>query len=195
MKGILPIVTVLVFAAVGGCRRGEDREPGPMVAEQPVDSDPVMAVINGLPVLQSDFVAALQSGRLGGTPEWILDEMLSFTLVLQECEAMGAGRSCSGPDPAHVRALGFLERIYPVDKVCGDISKEDFDRTFSEIMKTGRAMDPDPSNPSTRELIEGRICEARSKRIKRLWVTALRKGASVDIRSDAVRNAIDSSRR
>lgn len=189
-RTILCLLLALAVMACG-CRRGGDRGTPPPPVPRSRPADPVLAEINGLSVLQSDFLAALRSGRVGGAPELVLDEMLSFTLVLRECRAMGASETCGGSHPVHVRAMRFLEHLYPEDKVCGPISEEDFQRAFDRVAHRRPELKGDPADPETRKLVKERICGSRALQIRRQWVTALRKGAQVRIHEEAVQAAVE----
>ncbi|NOZ02087.1 MAG: hypothetical protein GXP54_09390 [Deltaproteobacteria bacterium] len=168
--GILTVVCVLLFS---GCRRSgsiEAVDAGPASVRDPGS---VVATINGLPVMRADYEAALRAGRVGGAPELVMDEMLSFTLVLNECRAMGMGDACGGPGPMYARALDFLKRLYPAEKVCGEVKDEDLDKVMAGTRKS--AKEGHLNRAAAREF----ICEARAKRIRRQWVRALRKNAVI----------------
>jgi len=150
----------------------------------------VLAEINGLTVLRSDFLASLRAGRVTGSPELVLDELLSFRLVLRECEAMGAGETCGGSDPVHVRAIRFLERLYPEADVCGSISDEDYRNGLGRLITRGSGLEGDPGEPGSRKIVKERICRSRARQVRRQWVTALRKGARVRIHEEAFRAAV-----
>jgi len=181
-----------IFIALAACRKGSGLgEPTPREPSG-VEKPRVLARVNGLPVLQPDFLAALQAGRVGGVPELVLDEMLSFTLVLNECEAMLGGAPCRGPGPVHERAIRFMERLYPAERICRDITQDDYSKAFDQVISREKGLNPDPEDRQTREVVRDRICEARARELKREWIRALRKDAVVEKNKEAIEAAVGS---
>lgn len=156
--------------------------------------DVIIARISGLPVYKSDFIQSIKSGRFGGSPELILDELLNLTLVLKECEMLGAKEICSSGSVLE-RAENFLRVLYPVSRVCGEIENEIYVQTY-EAMR-GREIDLDSrlDDLFVRIVIESRICESRAKKIRRAYVNALRQNARIEKYQHLIDEAVSDAQR
>jgi hypothetical protein len=181
MKGLLPpalLLPVLSLAVLSACSRcGTSVLPDPGSDSGPVGV--VIARVNGLPVYAADFEDALRSGRLGGSPELILDELMNLTLALHECRVLESG--CDGPGTLLARVEPFLVRLYPAADVCGPVSASDRAAMFGRLRGRRLAVEADPEDPGVRMRVESEICEARAKQLRRTYVSGLRKGARVEV--------------
>ena len=138
----------------------------------------VLAKVNGLPVCKEDYDQEIAVGRLGGSPRLVLDELLSLTLVLYECERLAGPGFCEGPEPMHVRAERFLRAMFPPHLVCGRVSRAEYLQAYERLALAGR-VEPNPDDPVVRMKVENFVCEAKAKRARRRYVRSLRRTAHV----------------
>lgn len=150
---------------------------------------PAVAHVNGLPVFQADYVAALQSGRLGGSPELVLDELINLTLVLHECEVLEGHTACSGPGTVLDRARAFLDRLFPPVLVCNDFNDIDYAMVYERLAGRRFPKEADPFAPEIRLSVESELCRAKIMKVQRSYVQALRKDARVVIDRNALEAA------
>lgn len=175
-----PAWPVLILAVA--CSRGT---PDPT----PAAPGDVLAQANGLPVRTADFLAAMRAGRLGASPELVLDELINLTLVLKECQVIEGPGACEGPGTVLERAEAFLKRNFPPARVCNEVRPEDAERAYGHLSR--HRIDPalPRDDPATVLAVEVEACEARAKAVRRAWITALRKGAVVRVDAAAVEAA------
>ena len=171
----LSILSVAILSACSRC----GTPPSPNPGADPGPAGVVIARVNGLPVYAADFEEALRSGRLGGSPELVLDELLNLTLALHECRVLESG--CDGPGTLLGRVEPFLHRLYPAADVCGTVSPSDRAAMFGRLRGRRLAADADPEDPAIRMRVESEICEARAKQLRRTYVSGLRKGAREEV--------------
>ena len=175
---------LLSCVAALGCQACQATGGPKDAADEPQQGE-VIARINGLPVFKSDYVAALQTGRLGGAPELVLDELLGLTLVAHECEAMAGKAVCSGPGTLLERTRPFLERLFSPERTCGVIRDTDYAVVYDRLAGRRFPAGADPYAPEVRLVVEAMLCQGRARNAQRAYVAALRKGARVEIDKDA----------
>lgn len=149
----------------------------------------VVARVNGLPVLRSDLVAALRAGRLGGSPELVLDELIGLTLVLRECEVIAGPSACSGPGTVLERARAFLDRLFSPDSACGVVRDKDYAVAYERLAGRRLPAGADPHAPEVRLAVEAHVCKGRALKAQRAYVDALRRSARIEVDTAAVEAA------
>ena len=177
--------TLPLLAGVIACR---SEAPAPAPAEAP--KAVVLARVNGLPVFKSDFLSTVRAGRLGGSPELVLDELLGLTLVLRECEVMVSPTACAGPGLVLDRARPFLEKVFPPDRACGEITESQRDQAFERLRGRKVAAQADPNEPAVRGVVDAEVCRAKAFKLQRAFVQGLRKDAHVVIDRDEYQKAV-----
>ena len=180
---IRTLATLLPAFGIVACRA-----EAPAPAEAP--KDVVLARVNSLPVFKSDFLATVRAGRLGGSPELVLDELLGLTLVLRECEVMVSPTACLGPGLIVDRARPFLEKLFPPERACGVITESQRGQAWDRLRGHQVAAAADPKEPAVREVIDAEVCRAKAFKLQRTFVQGLRKDAHVVVDRDEYAKAV-----
>ncbi len=174
------IILAVVLVAAGHCNR-HDRPSAPLLS-----GAEAVATINGLSVSVADVRRALGSGRLGGSLDLVLDELLGLTLVLHECSVIDGPPGCQGPDSILVRSQAFLDRLFPPDQVCRTLTDLERSATYDRLSGRRFPKHADPEDPAVRFMVEHEACQARVLEAQRTYVKALRKGARVEVHQDVL---------
>lgn len=164
----------------------------------------VIATANGIPIYLADLERDVTSGRLGGSTELIMDELISFALALKEKDLIERhriedskfkaikeirGEFTTGSRSLRKEGEAFLNLLFSKETVCSSFEPKKVFDAFESLWGKKISFEKNFNDPGVKEEVESFLCEKERKRQIRQYLKDLRKNAIIKIKWKEIRDA------